>query len=164
MPRMDESTLCAAVRARIDEGRGEPNARGAWLPLLTLESGARYGIAADLQWIVAPPEGSPAWLEPATLHLLHEALESKRDRFEETLAEGARALEIPSEAVILAFPAVGLVRAVLGKRASYMSRLALLFLLPSELRELRGEIMAVRDDTLMPTPLKDLAARLVVPE
>lgn len=160
---MDESTLRAEIRARIDEGRGESGDGAAWLPLLTLESGARYGVDADLHWIVAAPDSAPTRLEPATLHLLHESLESKRDHFEASLAEGARALGLPADDVVLAFPAVGLVRAVLAKRSSYMSRLALAFLLPSELRELRAEIVAVRDDTLMPKPLKDLAARLVVP-
>ncbi len=97
------------------------------------------------------------------LHLFHEAIEWKRDRFDDALAETARALGLPEDALFLAFPATGVVRAVLAKRSSYMTRLALLWLLPSELRELREDILTVCRDAFMPTPVKDLAHRLVVP-
>jgi hypothetical protein len=65
--------------------------------------------------------------------------------------------------VLFAFPVADLVRAVLDKRISYLTRLALAWLRPTELRELRAEILAVSKDSFMPSPVRDLAGRLVVP-
>mgnify|MGYP001025074766 CR=1 FL=1 len=62
-----------------------------------------------------------------------------------------------------AMAVIELVRAVIAKRSSYLTRLALSFLRPSELRDLRSEILGVTQDPMMPTTVKDFAARLVVP-
>lgn len=159
-----ENNLRESVRAAIEQGRGEAASDLRFLPLVTLESGARVAVDAEARWILIPEGGAPTIIDEPNAHLYHEALEWKRSRFEESLAEAARSFGLPEDDAILAFPAVPLVRAVLGKRSSYLTRLALQWLLPSELRELRADILAVTRDPTMPGPIKDLAGRLVVAE
>ena len=76
---------------------------------------------------------------------------------------GAGERGLPAQDVMFSFPAVELVGAIIATRSKYLSRMALLWLLPSELRALRSEIKAFADDTSMPIALRDLAKRLVVP-
>jgi hypothetical protein len=157
-----ESTL----RARIAEvlGRGEGAGEPRFLPLLTLDSGARYGLDAELRWILVAAEGGAVVaIDMDTVHLLHEAIEWKREAFDEALAEAARTHNLPEDEVVFSFPVAALIRAVLEKRISYLTRLALAWLRPSELRELRVEILAVSKDSFMPAPVRGLAERLVVP-
>lgn len=157
-----ESTLRARVIEVLD--RGEGTAEPRFLPLLTLDSGARYGLNAELRWILAAAEGGAlVTIDLDTVHLLHEAIEWKRERFDEALTEAARAHGLPEDELVFAFPVAALIRAVLEKRISYLTRLALAWLRPSELRELRIEILAVAKDSFLPAPVRGLAERLVVP-
>lgn len=165
------SELLERMRAILDGGGGEAFGDARFVPLVTLESEARCGLElrletkARLVWVSAPSDGRPlVRAEPGQEHLLYEVLETKRDDFEDRLAEGALAAGLPAEATVLAFPAIAVVRAVLAKEHAYLSRLALQWLLPSELRELRVDILRVIAARDMPTPVKDLAKRLVVPE
>jgi hypothetical protein len=160
-----ENTLGARVRELIEAGKGETIHGATALCLITLESQTRLALGADLRWIAFPPEGrEPFIYGPGSEHVLCEAVEWKRDDFEAKLEEGARAHGLPPDEVVFAFPAVGMVRAVLAKAWPYLTRLALLWLRPTELRELRADILAVARTPNMPTPIKDLAERLVVPE
>jgi len=157
-----ESTLRAQIAEVLARGEGEGEPR--FLPLLTLDSGARYGLDTELRWILAAAEGGAAVaITNDNVHLLHEAVEWKRDRFDETLAKRARVHALPEDEVVDAFPVTSLVRAMFEKRISYLTRLALLWLRPSELRELRVEILAISTDSYMPSPVRGLAERLVVP-
>ena len=143
------------------EGFGEP----PFLPLVTLDSEARYGLDAELRWILAGPEGAePLVITKSNVHLLHEALEWKRSRFDDAVAEAARAHGLPEDEVVDSFPVFDLVRALFERRVVFLTRIALAFLRPSELREVRAEILVVSKDPLMPAPIRDLATRLVVPE
>jgi hypothetical protein len=56
------------------------------------------------------------------------------------------------------------IRAVLEKEHPYLTRLALEWIRPTELRALRAELVAVTKAASMPLPVKDLAERLIVPE
>jgi hypothetical protein len=56
------------------------------------------------------------------------------------------------------------IRAVLAKGFPYLTRLALLWIRNTELRELRAEILVVSRSGEMPVPIRDLAERLLVPE
>ena len=143
------------------EGQGEP----PFLPLVTLDSEARYGLDAELRWILAGPEGAaPIVISKTNIHLLHEALEWKRSRFDDAVAESARALGLPEDEIVDSFPVFDLVRALFERRVVFLTRLSLSWLRTSELREVRAEILLVSKDPLMPAPVRDLATRLVVPE
>jgi hypothetical protein len=163
-----DSTLEPRLRELFEAGAGEPLAGLAgvdrFLPLLTLESGQRIGLAAAVAWIAAPAEGPPRSYAAEHGHVFYEVLEVKRADFEAQLEEAARAAGLPPDEIVLAFPAVGVVRAVLAKGLPYMTRLALLWIRNSELRELRADILAVSASATVPNPIKDLAERLVVPE
>lgn len=157
-----ESTLRARITEVLAQAEGADAPR--FLSLVTLESGARYGLDADLRWVLAAAEtGAVVTLDKDSVHLLHEAIEWKRDVFDDALADGARAHALPVDEVVDAFPVADLLRAVLDKRISYLTRLALAWLRPSELRALRAEILAVSKDSFMPAPVRGLAERLVVP-
>ncbi len=158
-------TLAAPVREALDGGRGEKIGSSRFLPLVTFESGTRLGIDEELRWIALPPDGRPPFVYgPGTEHVICEAIEVKRDVFDAELEEGARAVGLPADDALFAFPTVGLVRAVLAKDSPYLTRLALLWLRPTELRELRDDILRVSRQPNLPVPLKELAQRLVVPE
>jgi hypothetical protein len=157
-----ETPLRARLQVLLAEGRGEGSP--PWLPLATLESGARYGLDGDARWILSPPdEGAVIAISAANVHLYHEALEQKRDGFEEALERSAKAHELPVDDVVFSFPAVELARAVMAKRVSYLTHLALMWLRTTELRVLRDDILAVTRDPTVPGPVKSLAERLVVP-
>jgi len=68
---------------------------------------------------------------------------------------------LPTDDIVLAFPSISLIRAVLAHRSAYMWRLALLWLLPSEVRELREEIQRVGQERDAPRSVKDIAERLL---
>lgn len=143
------------------EGQGEP----PFLPLVTLDSDARYGLDAQLRWILAGPDGAaPVVIDKGNVHLLHEALEWKRSRFDDAVADSARALGLPEDEIVDSFPVFDLVRALFERRVVFLTRISLEWLRNSELREVRAEILAVSKDPKMPGPIRDLAARRVVPE
>jgi len=165
---MTAQELGAQVREILEAGGGEPlDAAGSarFLPLVTLDSGARVGLDHEARWILLPDDGRPAMrYAPEAAYLFHEALEWKRARFDDAVESAAGALGLPAEAVLFSFPAVEVIRAVLAKKAAYLTRLALQWILPTELRELRREIKEVTVTLDMPVPVKDLAGRLIVPE
>jgi hypothetical protein len=158
------SALRDAVREQIEAGRGASFAGRAALPLVTLESGAVVALDGDLGWLVALPDGRVLGATGGEEHVLHEALEQKRDAFEAALEAGARAAGLDPDAVVLAFPATAVVRAVLARRVPFLVHLALRWLVPTELRELRADILRVATGSDLPRPVKELAAHLVVPE
>jgi hypothetical protein len=159
---MDES-LGAAVRAILEQGKGEAAGTARFLPLVTLDSNARVGIDERGQWVLVLEDGEVRTYTPGDEHLFHEVLEWKRARFDEALEEGARSQGLPPDAVSLGFPATGIVRAVLSRNLHYLMRLGLLWLHPTELREMRDDIARVSEERGTPTPIKDLARRLLVP-
>jgi len=165
---MEASDLAARIRELFEGGAGDPLPDAAGervLMLVTLDSGARCGLDGDARWLLVPDDGRPPLrYEPGHAHLFHEPLEWKRARFDDAIEDAARALGLPAEEVLFAFPAVEVIRAVLARQHSYLTRLALQWIRPTELRELRREILAVREVRDMPVAVKELAERLVVPE
>lgn len=156
-----QGMLRERVGAMLERGAGEPGAGAQVLPIVTVESGHRYALDAELRWHVLAPDGGRAVLAAGdAVEALHEAVEWKRDAFE----EGARQNDLPPDEVVFAFPSVPLARAMLSKRAAYLVRLALQWIRPTELRELRADIVRVASSAELPRPVKDLAERLVVPE
>jgi hypothetical protein len=161
---MDEQ-LAARVRESLEAGQGQAIGDSRFLPLVTMDSETRLGIDSHLRWIALPPDGRPPFIYgPGTEHVICEAIEMKRDVFEARLEEGARAVGLPPDDVLFDFPTVGLVRSILEKGSPYLTRLALLWLRPTELRDLRADIARVAKTPNMPTPIKELAAHLIVPE
>jgi hypothetical protein len=159
------TSLAVRVSELLDGGAGEPLGEGRFLPLVFLESGANCGLDREARWLLVAEDGrAPVRFEVQNAHLFHEVLEWRRVRFDEALEAAARAHGLSPDDVVLAFPAVDVVRAVLAKQHPYLTRLALEWLGPTELRALRTEIRDVIRTPNMPLAVKELAERLVVPE
>jgi hypothetical protein len=159
-----DATFSQAVRALAGEGKGESIAGSPFFALVTLDSGARVGVDGEGTFAIASAENDA--LAPYTeeeAHIFHEVLEWKRNLFDDTLEEGARTHGLPPVEASLAFPAVGIVRAVLAKKMHYTTRLALAWLRPSELRDVQDDLRRVTQDRQLPTQLRDFAQRLLVP-
>ncbi|WP_437516635.1 hypothetical protein [Sorangium sp. So ce1099] len=153
------------VRELLEAGGGEPIEGGRFLPLVTLESGARVGLDSAATWVFAPEGGGAAQaFAPERGRIFFEVLESKRDDFDASIEAAAKAAGLPPEEVAFSFPAAEVVRAVLARGLPSMTRLALSWLRLTEVRALRADIMAVSRDPTMPVPIRDLAERLTVPE
>lgn len=157
----------AAVEARIRElvegGAGETVFAARFFPLVELDSGARVGLDAQARFAIALPEELCVFA-PDVGHMFHEVLEWKRNKFDDALEEGAKAHGLPPIEVSLAFPATGIVRAVLVKNMHYTTRLAFQWLRPSELRDVQVEIRRIAEDRATPTSLRDFANRLLLRE
>lgn len=162
---MADSDLVPRLREILDAGGGEPAGAERFVPLLTLDSGARCGLDRDARWLLVP-EGDrpPVRFAPATAYLFHEVMEWKRRRFDDAIERAAGAQGLPGEEVLFSFPAVEVIRAVMAKQAAYLTRLALEWIGPTELRVLRREIKEATVTPNMPVPVRDLAERLLVPE
>jgi hypothetical protein len=160
--------LATLVRELLQHGRGEQAGDRQFVPLILLDSGARYGIDAQGQWIAllpassqTNPPGALVYTETDS-HAFYEALEQPRSAFEARLEEGARAAGLPPEEVVLSFPASEVARAVLARQSAYLIRLALLWIHPTELRELRPDLVRLTQTPHLPTHIKELAERLIV--
>lgn len=159
-----DGTIGARVRALVEEGKGELVGGARFFALVTLDSGSRVGLDGEGRFTLASAEGdvlSPYAAEDA--HVFHEVLEWKRNLFDDTLEDAARALGLPALEVGFAFPAPEIVRAVLAKNMHYTSRLALAWLRPSELREMQDDLRRVAQDKRLPNSLREFAQRLIVP-
>jgi hypothetical protein len=146
-------------------GGGEKVKDETYVPLVVLESGTKYGLNDKGEWMVQfAGKGDLERFGPGTEPKFCEAVEQKRDEFEQILADKAKALGLDPDAIVLSFPSVEIVRDLLHRGSILFTRLALLFLIPSELRELRPDIRAVSANRGMPRPIRDLADHLTVPE
>ena len=157
------------VSARVIEillaGGGEKVKDLSYVPLVVLESGTKYGLNEKGEW-VAHRTGTTDLMTfgPGTEPQFCEAVEQKRGDFDQMLSDRAQALGFDPDATVLSFPSVEFVRDLLHRQSILFTRLALLFLLPSELRELRADIREVSANQGMPRPIRDLANHLTVPE
>jgi hypothetical protein len=157
-------SIVEGVARVLAAGGGECCDDERYLPLAQLESGAVIGLDAAGRWVTFRPDlGLVRWGDGNEPRFT-EAVETKRETFESQLAASAVAAGLDGDAVVLAFPSVELVRALLQKRSVLVCRLALLWVLPSELRELRSDIAEVASDKYLPRAIRELASRLVVPE
>ncbi|WP_437682760.1 hypothetical protein [Sorangium sp. So ce131] len=159
-----DGNLKEQVCALLEAGGGEPLDGGRFLPLVTLESGARVGLDGSAAWVFAPEGGAAQVFAPERGQVFFEVLESRRDDFDARLEEAARAAGLPPEEVAFSFPAEQVVRSVLSKGLPTMTRLALSWLRLTEVRALRADIAAVSRDPTMPGAIRDLAERLTVRE
>ncbi|MBI4703151.1 MAG: hypothetical protein HY744_18695 [Deltaproteobacteria bacterium] len=153
------------VAALIEAGRTEKVGERFFVPIVTLESGTRLGLDEEAGWVSSPPDADALRVFGAggERHFF-EAVESKRSVIEDLLEQGAAEQGLPVEAVVLSFPAVELVAAVLETGSAHFARLGLLWLLPSELRQMRSKIAQLARSPELPQPVRDLAERLIVPE
>lgn len=160
------------LRRQLDElverGGAELVGQHPFVPMLVLESTMRVGLTHDgcsdsFVWALA--DGQTLTLFSAsTAAMFVEVFEHRRDDFESRLGQGAAGVGLPAEATAWSFPAVQLVRAMLASPSPHFRRCALGWLLTTELRELRADILRVAADTATPTALRELARRMVVPE
>jgi hypothetical protein len=157
-------SLADAVREALDAGRGELVEGKRALPLVTLESGARVALVEGGAWALLSPEGALRVVGEGDAYVLHEVVEQKRADFDAALEGAARAAGLDADAVVLAFPSTAVVRVLLDRRVPYLVHLALRWLVPTELREVREEIVRVSKGSDLPLPVRELAQHLVVPE
>ncbi|HRI72138.1 MAG TPA: hypothetical protein PK156_48225 [Polyangium sp.] len=155
------------VETRIHElvasDAGETVFAVRFFPLVELDSGSRVGLDAQARFAIAMADALHVFT-PDDGHLFHEVLEWNRNKFEDALESGAKALGLPPLDVSFSFPAAGIVRAVLVKNMHYTTRLALQWLRPSELRDVQAELRRIVEDRATPTSLRDFASRLLVRE
>lgn len=93
-----------------------------------------------------------------------ELLEVPRREVEDALDAAASRHGLEVGALLRSLPSVPWIRAVLASRHDHLCRLALGWLLPSELREARDAIVAVAEDDKLQIAVRQLAERLVVAE
>jgi hypothetical protein len=156
-------TVAARIRELVEGGGGELVFAVRFFPLVELDSGAIVGLDEKARFAITLPDVLCTYA-PDTGHMFHEVLEWKRNKFDDALEEGAKVHGLTTHEVSLAFPAAGIIRAVLVKNMHYTTRLALQWLRPSELRDVQGEIRRIVDDRATPTQLRDFAARMLLPE
>jgi hypothetical protein len=161
----ERSPLQAAIVERIEQGEAQRVAEQPFLPIFGLSSGTQFGFDGDGHWVLhgAGQPGLRRLAEGSESHFL-EWVEQPREEIETAVSDGAAECGLPVDLVVASFPAVQLVAALIASRNTHGCRLALKWLLPSELRPLRGELAELAADRAMPNPIRDLAAHLVVPE
>lgn len=145
----------------------------SFLTLLEAPTGRAFGLS----W-VTEGEAPPRWAYrdgAAVVPCDAEAVAAGERRFVELLerprhdvedaldaAAGRHGLDVG--ALLRSLPSVPWIRAVLASRHDHLCRLALGWLLPSELREARDAIVAVAADDKLQIAVRQLAERLVVAE
>lgn len=157
-------TLKKALSALFEAGGGEMAAERRVLVLFTLDSEMRVAIDAEARFHALAEDRPPTRFEPGTELVFCEVLETSRNRFEDRLCDAARVHSLPESDLLAAFPVLELVRSVLEKNMAHTTRLALLWVLPSELRELRADIIKASRHKDLPPAVKQLCERLIVPE
>jgi hypothetical protein len=157
------SELLSALAALVAAGDAETLGKHHYVPVFTLDSGARCGLVEDGRWALAEGDNLVLFGDGDERAFV-EVVEHRRSDVDERIELGAKALGLSVDQVLFSFPAVELTRALLATRSGHFVRLALEWLLPSELRSLRGEIAAVAADPHFQTSLRDLAQRMVVGE
>ena len=161
-PGLLPPTLADVARALVDSSpRAEAWEGARVIPIATLDSGMRLGLGADAWWGITDLGHTLRCAEP-NHYRFYEALEQTRDSFDAALEEGAAAAGLPPADVVVSFPAVEVVRAVLERESTFLHRKALLFLRASELRDARSAIVGLLGRAPS-VPIRDLAERLVVP-
>lgn len=162
-------TLSKALSAIDSEAFGEAR----FVALLTLDSEMRYGLRFQLDDEGALAD-APVWamhrggeltcFSPATAKHFVEVFEHDRRDFETRLEARARELNLPDMEVVFSFPAFELVRTMMHSESQHYTRMAISWLLPSELRDLRADLIAIRDNSELSEAIRSLAERLVVSE
>jgi hypothetical protein len=150
------------VGALVEAGEAEKLGERHFMTVLTLESGMRYGLVEDGRWAVVE-EGALTVFEPGKEVLFVEVFEVPRLEFDERLERRGKELEFGADDLLYSFPVIELVGAMLGSASPHFRRMALMWLLPTELRALRDRISSVAADRSMPAALRELAQRMVVP-
>ncbi len=158
-----EGTVAARIQELVQAGGGEAVFGVRFFPLVELDSGARIGLDADACFAITLSD-SLCKYAPEEGHMFHEALEWKRNKFEETLEQGAKVHGLQPLDVSFSFPFAGIVRAVLERNMHYTTRLGLQWLRPSELRDVQAEIRRIVEARGTPTSLREFASRMLVTE
>jgi len=162
--------LRAGFEALTADGRCEVVEGRAFVPLLTLESEMRYGLALrdeELVWARAQ-DGAPGkavliFVEPGAEVRFVELVEHERDELESRVAAASEALGLDGAAAVASLPVLTIVGGLLNGRAALFCRQALRWLRPTELRPLRDAIAGVAEDRSLPQDVRSLAERLTVP-
>jgi hypothetical protein len=139
----------------------------AFVALLDFESGPRYGLLATAdgtgdhgRWARASG-GKITPFGPGEAPSFVELLEHPRRDVETLIEKRAAALGLPALATAWSLPATDLVRAMLAGPSQHFARLAMEWLLPTELRELSAELRACSENRDFPEPVRALAAHLI---
>jgi hypothetical protein len=156
------SALAEAVTRAFEAGKAEAFGATKQLILLQLESGARLGLDAEARFTLTAEGGEPKVLDATTARDFHELVEQSRDAFDTALEARAKELGLTPNDLVCAFPAPLIVRAILDRDFPYLSRLALLWVIPSERRELADVIARAARSERLPPSIREIAERLLV--
>ncbi len=149
-------------------GSAEQVAGHSLVVLLDFESGHRYGLmvtadgAGDHGRWARAANGKITPFGPGEEHAFVELLEHPRRDVEAHIEKRAAAVGLPALAAAWSLPGVELVRAMLNGPSQHFARLALEWLLPTELRELRAEILACSENRDFPEAVRALAQHLIL--
>ncbi|MEZ4440341.1 MAG: hypothetical protein R3B72_14685 [Polyangiaceae bacterium] len=156
--------LDTALAAALESGASETVDGRPFLTLLDFGTGRRYGLSlvdGEARWARAL-DGVVVLFGPGTERRFLEVLEHDRRGVDDRLEAAAAAAGLPGEETLFSFPVDALVAALLDERNPSDCRLALSWLLPTDLRGLREHIAPLADDSSLPLDLRDFAAHLTV--
>jgi hypothetical protein len=160
--------LAAHMRQRLERDDVEHvDEQTRFVEILSFD--ARFGVACDadgenVAWArqVEPGAALVRFTPTAAKHFV-ELLEQPRRGLDEQIEAAAHKLGMPVDPLLLSLPSVELVRAMLKSGSPHYCRVALQWLVPTELRELRDDIAPLVDDRNLPIMVRELAEHLLVP-
>jgi hypothetical protein len=155
------SSLQERIAELCESGVGRKLADDLFLPLMTLDSGRDYGLDGEARWAMIDDQGGLVRFDEQSARHFVELLEHARREVEERLERRAAELELPVDDVVLAMPALELLAAMFGSPSPHFVRLALGWMLPSEIAALRGQLAEIAERSNLPLAVRDHARRLL---
>jgi hypothetical protein len=155
------STLQEKIAELCEAGPGRMVGEQVFLPLLTLESGRDYGLDGAARWTMCEADATLVVFDDDTSLRFVELLEHERRGVEDRLEGRAAELGLPVDDVVLAMPAVELLAAVFASPSAHFVRLAIAWMLPSEIPALRKQLAEVADRSALPVALREHVRRLL---
>ncbi len=151
-------------------GGAEAFAGEAFVALLDFGSGLRYGLVATAdgagdhgRWAVAH-EGKLRVFGSGSERDFIELLEHPRRDVDAQIEGAAAKAGLPGLETAWSLPSIELLRATLRGRSQHFARLALAWILPTELRELRADLRACAENDSFPDAVRRQAEHLIVRE
>jgi hypothetical protein len=142
----------------------------AFVSLIDFDTGLRYGLVTTEdgsgehgRWAVAS-QGKVTLFESGGERAFVELVEHPRREVEAKIEAAATKLGLPPLDTTWSLPTIDLLRALMRAGSQHYARLALGWVLPSELRELRSDIQAVANNNSFPAGVRSLAERMIVAE
>ena len=147
-----------------DEVEFVGDAQQPFVSLLTLDSGAQYGLTRsgeELVWAVKSDAELTAF-SSSTAKRFVELIEHNRRDLDDRIEAAAADKGLPPIETALSLPVFELARILLRGPSHHFLFATMRWLQPTDLRELRDELKKIAENEELPQPMRDLAQRLVV--